>query len=104
MPEQKEDQVKKAKFSNIKDNSYKKLAISTDPSDIHSFQRNLSLSFQVLNLLMDQKKDLFAVPCYLHFPQLMFDIIFYQMCRPRKKENYRLILMKSRAEKSLPQV
>ena len=34
-----------------------------------------------------KKKDLFEVPCYLHFPQLMFDIIFYQMCRPRKKEN-----------------
>ena len=51
-----------------------------------------------------KKKDLFEVPCYLHFPQLMFDIIFYQMCRPRKKENDHLILMKSRAEKSLPQV
>ena len=51
---------------------------------------------------MDQKKDLFAVPCYLHFPQLMFDIIFYQMCRPRKKENDHLILMKSRAEKKAP--
>ena len=37
----------------------------------------------------EQKEDQvkFEVPCYLRFPQLMFDIIFYQMCRPRKKEN-----------------
>ena len=53
--EQKEDQVKKATFLNIEENSYKKSEKSTDLFVIHSFQLNM-FSFQILNLLTDQTK------------------------------------------------
>ena len=66
--EQKEDQVKKATFLNIEENSYKKSEKSTDLFVIHSFQLNM-FSFQILNFKIKQK-DLFEVSCYVHFPQL----------------------------------
>ena len=56
MREQREDQVRKATFLDIEENSYKKLEKSTDLSDTHSFQRNMFLYFQIVNLLMDQIK------------------------------------------------
>ena len=56
MREQREDQVRKATFLNIEENSYKKLEKSTDLLDIHSFQRNMFVYFQIVNLLMDQIK------------------------------------------------